>query len=288
MARRTSKKSLRRRSKPRRVRKARRSSSRRSTRTGSRSSRSKAKLSVQRLKSFFPDIALSKLDMANILLDTQCNDISTSAIFDVSGATGNMVVVALNSNPNGGPVLWNRNTVPATAIMFPVLTYTSKYKRYRCFGATIAFTFTYADNAATDTVANSVARPFVVTGFPFQSFDSNSANYWTGAAANGFTAITIPAMKYGFKKVSGGLGGKTSITFKKFFKVSKIYGMTDNQWMNAGDFLSFPQSNATNPNATAYMGFNLADLNTSQVRVVSVSMKLTQHGRWEGQQADYT
>lgn len=284
-------KTRRRRSSRRRVSKTRRTSvRRRSSRKSSRGSRSKAKLSVQRLKSFFPDIALSKLDMASILTETNCKDITQNVTWDVGGTSSNVIVVCLNSNPNGGAILWTANGIaPSTAIMFPVLTYTSKYKRYRCYGSTISFTFTYADVSATDTITNTVARPFILTGFPFQSSDNNSGNYWDGSSGIGYNAVTIPAMKYGFKKVSGGLGGKTSISYKKFFKIAKIYGQTDSQWMNDDQYCSFPQSPGTaNPAKTAYMLFNLADINPNLVRLVAVSMKLTQHGRWEGQQADYT
>lgn len=243
--------------------------------------------SVQRIQTLFPDIAVSRLRIAGLVLTKNCVDWNTSLAFAPGTPSTNGVIIALNSNPNGGIVVY-RDAVTDTAVYNPVLTYTSKYKRYRCHGMKLVVDVIYADNAAGDDAANSVARPFTLVGFPFQSSDSNMANYWNGSSTNAFNVSTIPTMKYGFRRVSAGMGGKVKVTYKVYWPIAKIFGITETQFMADDDFCSFPQAGSANPTNTAYLAMHISDYNQTQTRVVSMNFKLKQYGRWEGQQADYT
>lgn len=96
-------------------------------------------------------------------------------------------------------------------------------------------------------------------------------------------------MKYGFRRVSAGQGGKVKVVYDTYWSIPKLFGLTYEQFMADSRFCSFPQSTpATSPQLPAFIGFHISDFNLNQVRLVSATAKITQMGRWEGQQADYS
>lgn len=269
--------------------------SRRSTRSSrsSRSSRRSAsrhkKISVQRLQTLLPDVAVCKLGIAGVIITHGCIDWNENLYFVPTSPTSysNGLIIALNANPSGGVFAYSKNQA-FNAQFNPVQTYMTKYKRYRCHGMKVTLDVIYADEAGEDTLANVVARPFQVTGFPFQISDSNMANFWAGANTNGYNASTIPIMKYGFRRISSGLGGKVKVTYKTYWPMAKLFGLTEQQFMADDRFCSFPQAGVTPPQLQGFLAVHIADYNANQTRVVAINVKATQYGRWEGQQADYS
>lgn len=270
----------------------RRSSKRSKRRSGKRPSRRsgrKAKISVKKISTFLPDVAVTKMKASFLSLTVPCIDTTTPSAFNPFALppTGNILAVSLNSDPNGGPVVYTGANF-GTAIYNPVRTFVTKYTRYRCHAAKIRLEFIYADNSTNAAELSTVAKPFIVTGFPFQLSQPLGANFWDGTSAVAtYTATNIPGMKYGFQRLSSGLGGKVKVTYTGYWEVPKIYGIDNNQWLSNGDFTSQPNVFAgIPPTNQAWIAFNLSDFTTSLVRNCAVSLHITQYGRWEGQQAD--
>lgn len=235
-----------------------------------------------------PDIAIARLDLAGVLLNLPCIDYNTALTFNTGGGNNtNGLVIMLNSNPNNGQTLWSNPTTVTSGFFNPVNTYTSKYSKFRCHGCKVNITFIYADNGSGAAAVDTVAKPFQVTGFPFQQGDTTLANYWDGTSAANYNAGNIPMMKYGFRRISSGLGGRVMVKYKTYWEIPKLCGLTDTQWL-ADDRFVVSSSNNTRPGVQAYLALHISDFITTAAREVSVQMKITQYGRWEGQQADYS
>lgn len=291
MAARRGRKGTRRRKKTRvaKKRSGRRAGRTRSSRSARRRPAGHKKVSVQRLQTLLPDIAVCKLGIAGVIITHGCIEWNENLYFVPTSPTSysNGFVVALNCNPSGGIFAYSKDQA-FNAQFNPVQTYMTKYKRYRCHGTKLTIDVIYADEAGEDTLANVIARPFQITGFPFQISDSNMANYWAGANTNGYNASTIPIMKYGFRRISSGLGGKVKVTYKTYWPMAKLFGLTEQQFMADTRFCSFPQAGVTPPSLQGFLACHISDYNPNQIRVVSINVKATQYGRWEGQQADYS
>lgn len=143
--------------------------------------------------------------------------------------------------------------------------------------------------------STQIATPFTLVGFPcvLQSFGgSQFANQWNGQAASGYTANTIPQMKYGFRRISSGLGGSNKVVYKTYWDFAKILGLTRQQYMTQvydGDTPAFtcqPDENSVNPAVPLVLVLSLSDYAASVERLCTVDIKITQYGRWEGQNAD--
>lgn len=141
----------------------------RRSRTGRRRSHGHKKVSIQRLQTLLPDVAVCKLNVAGVFLTKKCIDWNENLFFapGVILDPTNGVIIALNSNPNGGPIIWRDNAVD-NSLFNPVQTYMTKYKRYRCHAARVQLEFIYADSSAEDGFQNMIARPFTVCGFLFK------------------------------------------------------------------------------------------------------------------------
>lgn len=250
------------------------------------------RLSKQTIKSFFPDIALAKLKGHHIWTGIKCNDLSTALIYQQGGATSNTISIKMNANPRGGNFYFQPGTdTAATDTLNPVETYRGRYTKYRPMGAKVTVTVFSQDNgevAPDGSVSNiQVATPFMLYGFPFckETGQDNYANQWSGAPGGGYTADTIPQMKYGFRRISGGLGGKTVIKYTTYWDFAKILGVTPGQYMaDQTKFICQPDDNATDPAIDIMLGLALADYTPAVIRECSVDIKITQYGRWEGQQ----
>jgi len=244
------------------------------------------KVSRQRIQSLLPDVALSKLKFFCTGVGLDCTDLGTNLV-NTAGAP-NFLKVHLNCNPKGGLIIEHAGT-NLNGNFNPVDTYVTKYRKYRCHGVSAKITVITQDNGLVSPVGSvsntQIATPVLLTGFPYQSDDATLANYWLDSVSGGYTANTIPSMKYGFKRLSPGLGGKSMITYKTYWSIPKIFGHTDTQWM-ADERYCCDISTIIKPALEACMLLNLSDFTTAVTRVTSVTVQLTQYGRWEGQLAD--
>lgn len=205
------------------------------------------KISRQRIRTLLPDVAIAKLKWFTTGVNLSCTDLTTDLVN--SGGTPNFMKIHLNSNPNGGLAL-EHGSANVGATYNPVQTYNTKYQRYRCHGVSVKVSVITQDNGLVDpasSVSNTqIATPVLLTGFPYQSDDASLANYWLDSTSGGYTANTIPAMKYGFKRMSPGLGGKSAITYKTYWSIPKIFGQDETQWL-ADDRYAVSTANGVKP-----------------------------------------
>jgi len=226
-----------------------------------------------------------------------CNDLSTAlaAYQPTPGTTNNTITIRLNANPDGGEMYHQPGTdVIATDRLNPVSTYSTRYNAYRPMGCKVTVTVFSQDNgeaAPEGSVSNvQVATPFMLYGFPFVRYTDAVygpvfANTWTGDPANGFTADTIPQMKYGFRRISPGLGGKNMIKYSTYWDFSKIVGYTKQQYMAQPElFTCQPDEGPESPQIEICLALALADYTPALARQCTVDIKITQYGRWEGQE----
>jgi len=220
-----------------------------------------------------------------------CNDLSTALVFQQGGTTSNTITVKMNANPRGGNFYIRPGTdVANTDTLNPVETYRGRYTKYRPMGCKVILTIFSQDNGDADPIggvaSTQVATPFMLYGFPFckQSTNDNYANEWPGTA-NGYTADTIPQMKYGFRKISPGLGGKNMIKYSTYWDFAKILGVTKSQYLSdQTNFICQPDDNITDPLVDINLCLALADYTPALARQCTVDIKIVQYGRWEGQQ----
>lgn len=252
------------------------------------------RLSRQVIKSFFPDIAKSKLSGHHIWTGIVCNDLSSALAFGQGTTTSNTITIRMNANPNGGQFYYQPGTdIPSTDKLNPIDTYITRYRTYRPMGCKVTVTIFSQDaglGVPDDPAANQqIASPFMLYGFPCvidtSSSFPNFANIWSGAPSSGFTADTIPQMKYGFRRISPGLGGKNMIKYSTYWDFAKIVGLTKDQYMsNTQYFVTDPTDNTVNPPVPIMLVLALADYTPAVARQCTVDIKITQYGRWEGQQ----
>jgi len=244
------------------------------------------------VKSFFPDLGLSKLKGHKIWTGIRCNDLSSALAFLQGTTTSNTITITMNGNPNGGNFYTQPGTdTYATDSLNPVSTYRGRYSVYRPMGCKVTVTIFSQDNgevAPDGSVSNiQVATPFMLYGFPFCYTGSSStdilANTWTGQPANGFTADTIPQMKYGFRRISPGLGGKNMIKYSTYWDFAKIVGQTRQQYLSNQTWTCSPDDESTNPVIPICLALAIADYTPAVARQCTVDIKITQYGRWEGQ-----
>lgn len=294
-------KSSRRRSYRRKVSRRRSRGSRTSRRTASRSYRrayrakrggKHKKLSSRILGSVLPDIGLTKLKFTYTRINNPCNDLSTDLYIGGTAGSCNTISILMNTNPNGGAVFAYPGgaNFPITGTFFPTPTWTSKYTKYRPMGAKVTVTVISQDEGA-DNPSNQVASPFMVCGFPCVLIASGStgvANGWSGVSA-GYDADTIPNMKYGFRKISPGLGGKNMVKYTTYWDFAKIAGVTREQYLSDINYACDPDTTPSVPPAFPIaLILGVYDFSSSWIRKVSVNWKITQYGRWEGQLLDTT
>lgn len=222
----------------------------------------------------------------------KCNDISTALAWN-TGVTDNTFTIIMNGNPWSGSFYYQPGTnVPAEDTLNPVETYRDRYAVYRPMGAKVTVTVFSQDNGVADPegeVSNTqVATPFMLYGFPFVSglggvTTDPVANYWSGDPANGFTADTIPQMKYGFRRISPGLGGKNAVKYTTYWDFSKIMGFTRSQYLSSTVVTCSPDDEAANPLYFINLALAVADYTPALQRECTVDIKIEQYGRWEGQ-----
>lgn len=274
------------RKRPRVARRTRRTVRRRSTyrkRTFNKFQRGrKPSISVSKIASLFPDVAISKLKFHSWLIGVNTVDADTDVVFNPA-ATTNGLVVALNANPHSttAPRIYH-GTATTIGQFNPVQTYMSKYQTYRCHGVKITVTITAADT--TEELNTINAAPLVLFGFPFQRNQNTNANYWP-LGETGYNYATIPQMKYGFRRVLPGMGGKSQLVYKTYWTMPKLFGNDKTQWLSNSNYESSVNSD-NNPSNTGYLGLWICDLNPNAVRQYNVDFVITQYGRWEGQQPD--
>lgn len=250
------------------------------------------KLSSQTVKSFFPDIAKSKLQGHQIWTGIPCNDLSTALAYQQGTTTSNTITIRLNGNPNGGQFYTQPGTdIANTDILNPVDTYKTRYNTYRPMGCKVTVTvFSQDEGNSPDGTGNTqIASPFMLYGFPFY-FNAGAAlpdwaNEWSGQPANGYTADTIPQMKYGFRRISPGLGGKNMVKYSTYWDFAKILGLTREQYLaQASQYVCCsPDDGSADPLAGIFLCLALADYTPAVARQCTVDIKITQYGRWEGQ-----
>jgi len=204
----------------------------------------------------------------------------------------------MNSCPLNGPFYTQPGTdTEVSDVLNPVDTYITRYTKYRPMGCKVTVTVFSQDNgevAPDGSVSNiQVATPFMLYGFPFVYEDEGAvdayiyANEWDGTPGNGFTADTIPQMKYGFRRISPGLGGKNMIKYTTYWDFAKILGVTREQYLadQTQQMVSFDTAAGafSNPSRKINLCLALADYTPAVARQCSVDIKITQYGRWEGQ-----
>lgn len=244
------------------------------------------KLSIQRIKTVMPDIALSKCIGHHIMVNVPCNDLSTA--LQRNTVTNNTFTVIMNGNPANGGFYYTPGVVAAIPdTLNPYQTYVTKYATYRPYGCKVSVTVHSQDGGTADP-STQIATPFVVYGFPAVISTSPSttlANMWNGGSAAGYTADTVPQMKYGFRRISPGMGGKNTVKYSTYWDFAKLLGLTKDQYM-AGNYTCSPDDGSTNPIVPICLVLAVADYTGDQTREVSVDIKITQYGRWEGQNPD--
>lgn len=251
------------------------------------------RLSKQTIKSFFPDIAMSKLQGHHIWTGIPCNDLSSALVFQQGTTTSNTISVIMNANANGGYFYIQPGTdVPSTDTLNPIETYLTRYAKFRPMGCKVSVTVFSQDNgevAPDGSVSNTqIATPFMLYGFPFKHNadgpDIDYANEWDGTAS-GYTADTIPQMKYGFRRITPGLGGKSSLKYSTYWDFAKVLGITKEQYLSDPGWCYDPQepSNLGPVNGSIVLALALADYTPAVARQCTVDIKITQYGRWEGQ-----
>lgn len=250
------------------------------------------RLSRQVIKSFFPDVANSKMLGHHIWTGIPCNDLSTSLVFQQGATTSNTITIKMNANPNGGNFYFQPGTdVASTDQLLPNTSYRNRYTRYRPMGCKVVVTVFSQDagNNPAGTGNTQVATPFMLYGFPFcrqNGTADNYANEWTGASL-GYTSDTVPQMKYGFRKISYGLGGKNCIKYSTYWDFAKILGLTRHQYLADDLMYCQPDDNSTDPIIDVNLCLAIADYTPAVARQCSVDIKITQYGRWEGQQITF-
>jgi len=202
----------------------------------------------------------------------------------------------MNANPNGGGFYYQPGTdTAATDILNPVSTYVNRYATYRPMGCKVTVTVFSQDNgevAPDESVSNiQVATPFMLYGFPFvYSLIPGSdtlANTWDGTPTNAFTADTVPQLKYGFRRISPGLGGKNMIKYTTYWDFAKLTGLTRQQYLASQLFPCSPDDGADTPAVALFLCLALADYTPAVARQCTVDIKVEQYGRWEGQNLVY-
>lgn len=223
-----------------------------------------------------------------------CNDLSTALALGQGTTTSNTISIQMNANPNGGGFYVQPGTdVMGTDKLLPIDTYVSRYQKYRPMGCKVTVTVFSQDAGLgfpeNPEVNQQIASPFMLYGFPclFDPTDGipeDFANEWSGAPANGFTADTIPQMKYGFRRISPGLGGKNMIKYSTYWDFAKILGQTRDQYMSYINWMTCnPGENTNSPLVKIFLVLALADYTPAVARQCTVDIKITQYGRWEGQ-----
>lgn len=136
-----------------------------------------------------------------------------------------------------------------------------------------------------------IATPFMLYGFPavVTQAANSYANQWDGSPSNQYTADTIPQMKYGFRRISPGLGGRNMIKYSTYWDFAKITGQTREQYLADTNW-------AFDPDGTSFsfalrnkimLVLALADYTPAIARQCTVDIKIEQYGRWEGQEITY-
>lgn len=253
------------------------------------------RLSKQIIKSFFPDVAKSILKGHHIWTGIRCNDLSTSLVYQQGTTTSNTITIKMNANPNNGNFYFQPGTdTAAKDILNPVETYRGRYTKYRPMGCKVTVTIFSQDNGVADPIGDvsnvQVATPFMLYGFPFckQSTNDNYANEWPGTSLN-YTADTIPQMKYGFRKISPGMGGRNMIRYSTYWDFAKLIGVTRGQYLSdQTNFVCQPDDGSTDPPLDICLCLALADFTPAIARQCTVDIKIEQYGRWEGQQILFT
>lgn len=258
-------------------------------------------MSKQVIKSFFPDLALSKMKGHHIWTGIKCNDLSTALVFGQGTDTGNTFTIRMNASPQGGGFYYQPGTdTPSTDLLNPVTTYVSRYKKYRPMGCKVTVTVFSQDNGQAQPegeVSNlQVATPFMLYGFPFVFKDETSpfeyfeySNEWTGQPGSNFTADSIPQMKYGFRRISPGLGGKNIVKYTTYWDFAKLLGLTHEQYLadQSGLFvcrtIDGDPDVLISPSVGVDLCLALADYTPALARECSVDIKIVQYGRWEAQ-----
>lgn len=277
----------------------------------------KPRLTVQRIKSFVPDILLTKLKGVTTIRNYRMMDLDQAITTSNMGPgsnnndtiTSEAIQICLNSRPNGGRAIfpgpsaftsYSTSAAPIYADPYPTEFMVNQYAAYRPYGCKVKIRIVPSDNplsvgggSPTGPVAPGPqmgeAAPYVASFLPYQQRDGGRGGFWDGA--NTPVALSpddIQQTKYGVRKICQGSGGKSSITFTQYFDLAKVWGQTKTQWLTSEQtrvlVTEANDINAQNPHWETWLMVAIGELCTTanQYRYCNVFIETTQYGRWEG------
>lgn len=243
------------------------------------------KVSVQKINHLFPDVAITKTKTHLLALNVGAGDPNT--ILQNGESSNNTLTIIMNANPGGGDIMYvPGTTTPLDTFQNPNNALAGRYAVYRPTGCKVKVRVWTQDSDTQD-----AAHPFTLFGFPCarQSLPTVVGNQWDGTITAGFNSVSVPAMKYGWKRTASAYGSKNMVTYEKYYDFAKILGMTKEQYLyhSGGNFICSPDDNQTNPNIPIELVMGLTDYNTAVARQLTVDVDYEQYGRWEGQNLLY-
>lgn len=279
----------------------------------------KPKLTVQRLKSYVPDILLTKLKGTYTVRNFRMTDLDEAIA--VTGMepgssnngtiTSNAVFVCLNARPNGGrqyhvgrsfdsSTPYSPVSTPIYSDPYPNFLPATNYTAYRPYGMKVKIRVIPADapeNVGGTSVSGPVARgaqsivvnPYSLSTIPFQTKDGGRGGYWNSSVTPvALSSDTIAQTKYGKRKTASAAGGKSSIYMSQYYDLSKIYGLNSSQWLASDNtrcrVTELNNVNEPNPTWEAWLMINVSEFctDTLQTRYCNIIIDTVQYGRWEG------
>lgn len=278
----------------------------------------KPKLSVQRLKTFVPDIMLTKQKgtytiqnylMTNVVDAFQLTE--TTPGNNESTITSNQISLWMNASPQGGRWLFGGRFVGNSYSGFGVPVYaiplasdmlTQTYNSFRPYGMKVKIRIIPADPVQVGQTGTSgpspiqlgntsfTQSPYQLSVLPYQNTDSRFGNYWNELQTPfAISCENISQTKYGKKRFCPGVGGKSSVVFSEYYDFAKLFSMTKQQYMTS-DFTHTTVSENNNPATskntflTPKLMIDISDycVDGSQTRYCNVIIDTVQYSRWEG------
>lgn len=279
----------------------------------------KPKLTVQRLKSWTPDVMLTKFKASSVIRNFRMVDIDEANQFIFSGfspgevvpnptpATSLAIMLCLNPRPNQGRYYFAGRssgqygggaTSPFYYDAYPNEMLATTYNSYRPYGMKVRLTITPADspeigatgvNGPTEIFGTPNASPVKISTTPFQIVDTGRGAYWDGNITPvALSCNTIPMTKYGKSYSYSGAGGNAKKVIHQYYDVAKVYGLTREQFMtNDNTKCRVPLGNdpsLPNPVMEAWLMISIGEYCTDafQTRYCNVQIDTVSYGRWEG------
>lgn len=278
--------------------------------------KSGVKLTYGTLKHFVPDIMKTKLKNSFTIRNYRMTDLDVAQVMTIGSANDatydptvtNAIYICLNANPVEGRLALKGRSLgqyvsgsvaPLYNTSYPGDMLINGYSAYRPMGCKVRITILPADspeigatgtNGPTQIFGTPTAPPTCCALLPFQRAGNNKGNYWNSLNAPvALSADTIGETKYGSKHVYSGSGGKSQLTYTKYYDVAKIYGCTRDQVLADNQFSC--EANVTggiltskNPVYEAWLMINIAEFcaDNNQTRYCNVMIDMVQYGRWEG------